>query len=419
MKKYILILSVCLTTLGAYAQKDVYWIHGLNETSEFWGNYSLDISKSYTGADIDWTQGERISDIATDVNNTIKSYSWRNKHILVGHSTGGLIARSVQKQNSNVKGIVTVGTPNQGASVVKSLNNKAYSCIIDETVGKIEYSVIRSYNAAVKCAPPISWFAGWITGSIFGVAVNLSKAYINKVVDELDSTLETSFTNSATVQDMLPGSSYLQGLKSHTTVPIVNLYGQEDQWQAIRIAGSLANQDKIQDSTYVGENYDDYFFDEMQTVQGTIDEIAHVHDEVYQALKWPAILMPWIWGTRELVLSAKHEWLGVGRYVDHDIHNKYTELIGAVRYETRTYTTGWWLWKKTHYETVPIYGTHDGLISNFDSEMDTNEGISVHNVPLPGVNHMEMNGHKSVKDEREQILTSGKYNRTFQQNANY
>lgn len=112
----------------------------------------------YYGSKIDWKSRTRIPAIASQVNTRIAGRS-----VLIGHSTGGLVARSVQKINNNVKGIIIVGTPNQGAGVVASLNNRSYSHIIAEMGHKANRTGNKSLTAAANCAPPITWVIAPIT----------------------------------------------------------------------------------------------------------------------------------------------------------------------------------------------------------------------------------------------------------------
>ena len=49
-------------------------------------------------------------------------------------------------------------------------------------------------------------------------------------------------------------------------------------------------------------------------------------------------------------------------------------MVGAFHLETRTYTSGWWIFKKTYTETVKVYEDHDGMITEKDAKLNkTNE----------------------------------------------
>lgn len=408
---------ICFISIIGLAQKKIYWIHGLNENKEFWQRYRSSISNIYAGNEISWKNQQQIATIANQTSREITTNA-----VLIGHSTGGLIARTIQKSNTNVKAIITIGTPNQGAGIVKSLNNKSYYNVIDEVGYKGGRAVDKSLSAAIKCAPPISWAVapiinlarGAATITINGFATGMAKKYA-------DNYVNTYYANDQTVKDMNPGSSFLNDINnSYINVPIINIYGEEDYWQVVRLGGSMANRNKVvsYDNT-TDRTYDEEYFTIVRKIQGVISDVCRYHDDVYQALKWPAIIMPWIWGTREYVLSAKHEWESVDRYLTYDIHNSYSTLIGAFHYETRTYTTGWWIFRKTYTTTVPIYENHDGLIANKDSHIPTNKGVNVRNVIIKGVNHMEMSGHPLMRQELNRIingLEGGNYDPVFRPN---
>jgi len=410
MKKYIFAALICLFFADAYAQKDVYWIHGLGENSGFWQRYRNEISGYHRGNEIDWDSRMPIQTIANGVSKSIETNA-----VLVSHSAGGLVAREIQKSNSHVKAIVTVGTPNQGAGVVTSINNRSYYNVIDESVNKTERAVQRSLSALEWCAPPVSNMVSPIVfraKRILSDVKPIAKVAIKmKAKQEIDET----YTSDRTVQDMNPNGSFIRNLNGQRiNVPIVNIYGAEDYWQVVRMSGSLSNRNTIVSiANTTDSTYDEAYFPDIRKVEGGINEICQVHGQVYKHLKWPAIAMPWIWGTREFVKSAKGEWEGVNRYLTYDAHNSYSELIGAVHWEERWYKKR----RKWRSYWAPVYEDHDGLIANKHSQIPENKGVYVRNVRIPGVNHMEMSGHKLINAELKKILNADgqNYDKAFNQ----
>lgn len=405
MKKYIFAALMCLFAMQGFAQKQVQWIHGLNSDKSFWQRYRQTlVPASYRGTEITWDATEHTTVIARSVGTKVTSNS-----ILIGHSAGGLVARAVQKANSNVKAVVTVGTPNQGAGIVQAMNNKAYYNVIDDLEWRGQRALSKTATALTHGAPPISWIFGplAITGNLVGgIFISVYTDNGKVILDQYAN----SFQSQPIVKAMAPESGYMYTLNNHyINVPIVNLYGAEDYWQVIRLGGSAANLSNIVAKSNTSDRtYDETYFSQVRSIQSTVNSIAGVHEKVYKALAWPAIGIPWIWGTRELVKNAENEWWSIANYVAYDMHNIYSEMIGAVHYEWRSYTTGWWFWKKTHWYTVPIFEEHDGLVANKHSQMGVDQGANVLNVRILGVNHLEMSGHPLMKDILSRILNTSK-----------
>ena len=354
-----------------------------------------------------------ITEIADKVNPKITANA-----VLIAHSAGGLVARSMQKKNAKVKAIVTLGTPNQGAGIVKVLNNRTYRNVINELGNRGERAVQKSLKAANRCVPPITWVISPLTNTarkVLSVAMALTKSIANRFADRY---VDAYYSGDKTVQDMAPGSVYMKSISGNVNIPIINICGEEDYWQVVRLGGSLARRyDVTSFANSDDKTYDEEYFHVMRKIQGKIDDVCRVHSDVYRALRWVAFGLPWVWGTREYVLSAKHEWESVKRYVNHDMHNSYSQMIGAIHYDKRTYYKGWWPFRKKRTSIIPVYEGHDGLIANRDSKIPINKG-NVKNVVVKGVNHMEMSGHPAIKKELEKIInTRGiEYDKSFNPN---
>ena len=152
MNRIIFILAIIFALFFTIQLRanDYVWLHGLNDNYKCWKIYNEALTPGI-GIQSNYTCGSSYSipDIANNVWNNTNSYeyngtSWQNYHpgdanyqlgnkhdmILIGHSLGGLVAREIENRYGNlrdqygrprVKGIITIGTPHQGAYVENAI----------------------------------------------------------------------------------------------------------------------------------------------------------------------------------------------------------------------------------------------------------------------------------------------------------
>ena len=399
------IILVCLAALLSYgslnAQKKVYWIHGYNDNHEIWQKYrSVLTDSSHRGAEIDWYASDSLTVSAQDVASTISSPA-----ILIGHSAGGLVARKAVEYNSSIKGIITAGTPNLGAEIVAKVNDKSYRNVIRTASFKIENCATASLAALASIAWPLS----------LGDVIEPLRLLVFAVVDykvaewlyDLLDDIEHDYTIDPSFQDMNPKGHFIKELNSkRCSVPIVNIYGAEDKWPLIRLWGSGSNRSKVVSLTNSDNGYDT---DKMKTWEGYVNDCKYFewgHGILGVGLTALAFWYPVCAPSAAYNAATALCWSNLARYLEYDIHNEYSEIIGAMHYETKTYTTGILWWKKKHTKTVPVYESHDGLIANKHSKMDSSNGVYVKNVELKGVNHLEMGANYKMRVLLQTILKS-------------
>ena len=310
------------------------------------------------------------------------------------------MARQIQKKDSKVKAVITAGTPNNGAGIANSVYSYNYYNVLDKTLDKANNTINYTMMAATNCAPPVSWLIAPLS-SIATLALPIAETIaISPALDSLERYINQQYRNDATLMDMRSNSAFISSLNSSSpSVPILSIYGAEDTWPLLRLLASLKE-----------ETSETQYFSYIYQADNIINQACSIHDSVYDALKWPAIIMPWIWATGELVPSSKSKWEDVGTYIDYDIHNEYSEMVGAFHLETRTYTSGWWIFKKTYTETVKVYEDHDGMITEKDAKLNK---TNVKNVKVQGVNHMEMGNNYKMKEILTNALRNGTYGPEF------
>jgi hypothetical protein len=175
----------------------------------------------------------------------------------------------------------------------------------------------------------------------------------------------------------------------------------------------------------------------MYSALSITNQIQTAHNDVYNALVYPAIVMPWIWATRELVLNARYDWDGVYRYLETDMHNNFAGMVGANSYELRSYCTQQWVTDNPmlmkgadkmiaptgsnngHWETVchtsyvPVTLEHDGILTSKAVIVPESKGVKIVNKRVPGVNHQEMGNHLRMKELFNEIYNGTTYDQVF------
>lgn len=150
------------------------------------------------------------------------------------------------------------------------------------------------------------------------------------------------------------------------------------------------------------------------TLKTTGNTLQAIHYSVGTAIALGAIWAPYLWAASALNFTAGALWTDTTRYIQYDVHNEWDDIIGASHYETRYqyHQFLWWRWTTSY--SVKIYENSDGFIPNKSSKMS---GANVRNIELQGVNHLEMNSHKEMRNRLNSILNSqegvNKYGKVF------
>lgn len=330
---------------------------------------------------------------------------------------GGLVARSLTGLSPKIKGIITVGTPNSGSVLLKNtLSGKTYDFF---------HQAIRMASGAVDNSLLSGIFSGFPVTTIAAPIVIPITIFKNStrdgVLTSLKIVLQTGMgiyaLSHPCIRDMLPGSALLQHLNTKTdTVPHVNIYGAEDNWQVVRAIGSLSKINDVKNPQYRDQSFDQEYVPKMQAGLVFISQIQQTHNLVYKALAVPAIFMPWIWLTRELILKARLEWDALYRYLDVGMHADFASNMGAVEYRLQDYCipTGIDLQKLSCKKSyVPFILENDGILSRQDVISGMEHRENIYNVRVLGVNHQEMGNHIEMRKLLEEIIINKKYGNAF------
>ncbi|GGB70947.1 esterase/lipase family protein [Deinococcus soli (ex Cha et al. 2016)] len=128
MRRLLVTALLGLTLSTQASAQNYYLLHGLNDNRELWGTFKtwLPTSSAYAYNYDSLTQG--IAQQALQVNAEVDAYTGTvTPYVLIGHSQGGLRARYYAQyiapqtgKAQNLKGLMTIGTPHQGAPIINN-----------------------------------------------------------------------------------------------------------------------------------------------------------------------------------------------------------------------------------------------------------------------------------------------------------
>lgn len=417
--KYAITMLLLLISTGVLPVQKYIWLHGLEGQKGLntWDIYKQHLTNA-NGYIVEYESNKSIPAIAENIyTNQISLINENDNLILIGHSMGGLVARSVQLLSPQVKGIITVGTPNSGSVLLaNTLNGKTYD-YFSKAIRMVNAAVDKSLISGIFSGPPVTIIALPIVAPIklFKDVVVYKTLDLMKLSYQLGIGIFT--LGHPCVRDMVPNSAFLQKLNAAPcNVPFINIYGSEDYWQVVRAVSTLKNVSEVKNPTNTDKNFDMEFVAKMQSALGYIYQIQRTHNLVYNALSIPAIFMPWIWLTREQVLNARQEWDAVYRYFETGMHADFASNMGAVEYRLQDYCipTGVDLNKLSCLKKyLPYILENDGILSRKDVLSPLLTGINIHNVRVSGVNHQEMGNHIEMRKLLEEIINNKTYGETF------
>jgi pimeloyl-ACP methyl ester carboxylesterase len=135
------IAACCAVVSSARAQATpVLLIHGIETDASTWASTkaALNATGNYDAHAISLTWTDHLSSQASAVSSYLSGTGVADSTILVGHSQGGLVAR-IATRTTAVGGILTIGTPHDGAPIV----NSSSELILDEAeIGLDEYLAV-------------------------------------------------------------------------------------------------------------------------------------------------------------------------------------------------------------------------------------------------------------------------------------
>ena len=154
MKNIVKICSVILLTLPiamTYGQdRNVLWSHGLGENAATWNQmeaiFDAERRMSLGNQSPGYASFNGVAAATNETVNDIEAVfgqagSRNPNNIGIGHSMGGNVLRNIDVTevgaDQRFGGIITVGTPNDGAAIVNSIDNGDVDAAITHACGEL------------------------------------------------------------------------------------------------------------------------------------------------------------------------------------------------------------------------------------------------------------------------------------------
>lgn len=355
----MLISLITYFCIGQMHANNYVWLHGLNDNYKCWKIYNealtpgIGIQSYYICAYSDGTS-YTIPQIANHVwNNSYNSYQDQNGNvinyhigetnynlafksdmILIGHSLGGLVSRELEAHyngNSNIKGIITIGTPHQGAAIENQLAN-----------GGVKQLAGTAYD---KVTGAISSSIGCITGGIFSFdagfgtwlgAVTLADIFKDAALNKLMG----SYANGTSLNehDMQEGSSFINNLPT-VKVPILCFAAEEDRWTLARLAYCASNKDTLQNNPTINANgtYDQTGYDIQQVAVDACCIFGTIHAAITIDCALGGVVDPYLFYLAGLNAAASYNWYSVADYLNNGLDYDLGVMVGNCYYEPHSY----------------------------------------------------------------------------------
>ena len=286
---------------GITSDREVTFLHGLNGSAADWQPFSDFFSgqdnRRINPTNFGYNSTGGFNSIATDIR---ARSSFGANSIAICHSMGGVMARRLDKNNTAMGGIVTVGSPLDGAPIANAVADGRAADAANDGIS----TMVRGPLASLGFVTPLITFYGNAIGATFLPLLIQSKVNPNR------------FGGSATVNDIKVGGSGIgQDINaSPTNTPKISIWGNENSpihWQL------MASQSG-DDVPHIANNL------------STIYEVAFFTHIGIAAYTW---WNPWGWWSA----YAAYEWYGGWQWIDNDSERIWNNLIGSDLVATQCY----------------------------------------------------------------------------------
>ncbi len=425
MKRIIYIFTFFLTfAMNANAAKEVFYIHGTFAEYTPVKIHMLNVyQKLYTpsNGELCWYDSRNsISDLGTFCYNKYVQPKQVNKDvILVAHSMGGSVARTMLDKSSNIKGLITAGTANNGSLFFTKLSDGTVWGFIQDMYNRGSNAVTVSKVNIANALLPGSSFAASVTNRVgnYNAKKDITMGFLKLGFDKIAVPFFNSYYPC--LPEMSENSGFNNGLNSKKiNVPYINIYGAEDSWPFVRAISSQKLYEDVRNESpsNLDKTYDDKGVTLLNDGLSVVNFVQDAHNVLYDVMSVVSIFVWKYRSSRELVKQARYNWDDLYRYIQTDVHNEIAKYNGAYQYEKRTYT--YRIFGKTYTSTsyLPVIRENDGM--NPDKavilpESMAGTGGKIWNERALHVNHQEMGNHIEMRKIFDNAFKYNKYDPIF------
>ncbi|MDD3489349.1 MAG: hypothetical protein PHR62_05625 [Paludibacter sp.] len=421
-RKSIFTIALFALVFNISAQNNYIWIHGLNGTIDSWSVYQNAFTP-VNGVKVKYDSNTTITNIAENVWQSNDDRINKNT-ILIGHSMGGLVARELERNHSaSIKGIITLGTPNQGAHVAKELRFGGLNKLKDKVVLKGNDCVTASSIAFAYDIPGLAPFFLSIA-----LSVNVISSVLTGPVGDIAlNEIAANEFNKGCTDDLQPGSTFMNTLASRKiNVPILTFASEEDRWQLPRVIHCQANYKKLSTDPYanVDGNFDMAGYKALSNFNSDLKAFADIHRGFADVCDVIGYIAPSNFVAAALHRTAASKLISASNYIENGLDYDHAVLIGATRVDPipqyheslslRQLDLSQPGIKEDGYVTytyVTVPEPHDGIVPVKSQKLDKSRGYNViwANTTIKGVNHMEQRNHPNTRAEFRKAIVDGGY----------
>ncbi len=420
MKKivtHIIILSIFfINTQRTTAQRNVVWVHGLNDNANAWSYYDQifqnELSEFTANSSLrqSYNTSDGITNAAIQVLNSVNVFGASAndpRNLGIGHSMGGLMIREVDRltnfQNKKFGGYITVTSPNYGAPIANSLTDGSVQDAAQDACNKIT-------DGPLSELLPLPWV----------IVPNLATDYLcDSFID--NDLIQDLVDAPQSVDDLKENSSAINAINNYTDnqnpdIPRISIWAEENSPVHWRLFSASQNIDegefvsKINQARAVYNSF--YYYNFNLGIACSIGGILNTYCwaqaalNFYRASQWKKG-RNWIddseniWNA--LIKTTKIEQHQVWDLV-YDYYTDYNDCQSGYYYYDPTWAgdCGNWRWEYVT-EYVSVNYPSDGLLPQYTQEL---QGIPDDNkYKVEGANHLEvLNMSNSSQGDKTYIV---------------
>lgn len=411
MKKIILsaflVLSITLT-----AQRNVVWVHGLNDNAAAWRHYDdiFEEERKINTLRQGYTTSRGVetasTNLITNITNALPNSGNDSDNMGIGHSMGGVMLRDADRRtnatNRNFGGYITVASPNYGAPIADAIQK-----------GKVA-AAARTASLKLTAGPAAQLFGLTKWRVVAGLSLNVLSAIFLK-----NGFIEKYVKAPQSLTDLKEGSSALNRINNHNSnLPRISIWAQENSPVHWRIISSA-------------RHGNDHEFPRLaRNVRGVYNGFYkyNIGRTIISGIL--GIFNPGSWAKAVLHGYRAAQWKKGRNWLD-DSENIWSGLIKTTRVEKQYYWSkswqpcdifdplshenhspgirplrigidcGSWKYVKRH-RYVSVNYPSDGLLPQYTQEL---KGLPSGNViEIDGANHLEVLTHPKTGTELRKIF---------------
>lgn len=411
-----LVLASFASNLHAQDRGSV-WVHGLNSKGSDWSKWEQLFTqerrlfdRTYAGQPYTYDTKVGVAETALNVR---FSYTPDNRTIYLGHSMGGVVGREVDVNYPNsFGGIVTFGSPLDGAKISNSVASGEADGFIANGVNKIAQGPVRQL--------------GIVTYIIWGLVAD------DVIKSIKDKAIKINITTDKGAQDLQEWSTYMNsGIRNAiTSTPKIHVYGNEQSPVLWRFATSAQN------FTSGSAAFNDTYYVDFANTAGDVYEAAMwINYGLAAAVGW------WTFGIGAIYyIWVADGWADGKNWWRYDSESGWNSLIGSNSYAYRAinystfdyiefnqcmyggggYNYGSYTYNRyndcvtlatsyyTYYYYSPVNGQSDGFIkAPSQTGYNSNWSNNAVSIEALGVNHIEM-----LDNDKIQVIMNGIFDGT-------